>query len=298
VGAIYGVIGLIVVALLFGSAHRAKGRRRSIERHHHAMDVLAQISGHGQAPDQGDQRPPPMLVDSSPREPTLRPSVSNLKPQENVVAAFPQVRSDSAPQTALVCNDVGHSVVEQNELSARRRTWLRHRADSQGWWPGRMRGAGLIAAVMLVLAAGGVIVNASFRHPASPHAGRTTSRRAGANTTTVPPRTEPLSSTTTTSTTSTTSTTVPTSALGIGTIALAAVSPDSATAGASVTFFGTGFVASSGYLVATFNGRLAPTRCSNEERCVVTVPAGLSGSVTVRLQSASAKSNALLFRYD
>jgi len=84
---------------------------------------------------------------------------------------------------------------------------------------------------------------------------------------------------------------------GPGTLALAALSPAAASAGASVTISGTGFIGTNGYVAATFNGRVVPTRCPSEERCIATVPAGLSGSVTVRLQTASGRSNGLTFRY-
>ena len=80
---------------------------------------------------------------------------------------------------------------------------------------------------------------------------------------------------------------------------LSAVVPADGGAGTTVTISGTRLFSADGTILVTFGGRAAPTRCSSERRCLVTVPAGpRPGDTTaVRMHTSAGLSNALAFRY-
>ncbi len=94
-----------------------------------------------------------------------------------------------------------------------------------------------------------------------------------------------------------TSTTVPPPAGGPPVIS--ALSPSSGTAGQGIEVAGANFLSSSGQIVATFNGQIAPTSCPAQNTCSVTVPPMSGGqSAQVVITTASGTSNALTFTYD
>jgi hypothetical protein len=294
---VLGIIGLLVVVLVVSSVRRVADRR-SIERYHRAMDVLGEISGHGRAvggvgmvvPKAGVADRPPLVEPDEPRGelPDTRREIPGRAP----IAVFASSDEDPTPTQA--------------GRVATRRALPWSRPDSASRRQPSRRPVAVFATAVLVLALVGVGVGVALTSSSGPSRlsaappSRVSSGHPGRRG--IAPRS--TSSTTTSSTSTTTSTTVPSTTSsttvvrsGSGTLALAALSPDAATAGESVTLSGSGFIGAHGYVAATFDGRVVPTRCPSEEMCIATVPAGLSGSVTVRLQTASGSSNGLSFRY-
>jgi hypothetical protein len=103
------------------------------------------------------------------------------------------------------------------------------------------------------------------------------------------------SSSTTLPATTTSSTPPPNTTSGL---VLEALSPGAGSAGQQVTLSGSGFIGAHGYIAATFDGVVVPTRCPSEQTCIVTIPAGHSGDATVRLRTSTGESNALVFRFE
>lgn len=94
-----------------------------------------------------------------------------------------------------------------------------------------------------------------------------------------------------------TTTTAPPAAPG-GPPVISALSPASGAAGQGIQVAGANFLSSSGQIVATFNGQVAPTSCPAQNVCSVTVPPMSSpGSAQVVITTASGTSNALTFTY-
>ncbi len=95
----------------------------------------------------------------------------------------------------------------------------------------------------------------------------------------------------------TTSTTAPPATPG-GPPVIASLSPASGAAGQGIQVAGSNFLSSSGQIVATFNGQVAPTSCPAQNTCTVTVPP-MSGSPSaqVTITTASGTSNAVTFTY-
>jgi hypothetical protein len=85
-----------------------------------------------------------------------------------------------------------------------------------------------------------------------------------------------------------------------GGLVIDSLSPESGSPGSNITITGSGLFNSSGFVVATFNGRRTSTHCPTEQRCVAVVPPPPKGStaVTVRIDAGSRTSNGLPFRYD
>jgi hypothetical protein len=81
-------------------------------------------------------------------------------------------------------------------------------------------------------------------------------------------------------------------------LVLEALSPGTGSAGQQITLSGSGFVGANGYIAATFDGVVVPTRCPTEQTCLVTAPAGGSGEATVRLRTSAGESNALVFHFE
>jgi hypothetical protein len=79
---------------------------------------------------------------------------------------------------------------------------------------------------------------------------------------------------------------------------IASISPASGAPGQGVQVAGSNFLSSSGQIVATFNGQVAPTSCPAQNACTVTVPP-MSGSAAaqVTITTASGTSNAVTFTY-
>jgi hypothetical protein len=100
-----------------------------------------------------------------------------------------------------------------------------------------------------------------------------------------------------TAATSTTTTTAPPVAAS-GPPVIASLSPASGSAGQGIQIAGSNFLSSSGQIVATFNGQVAPTSCPAQNTCSVTVPPSSgSGTAQVVVTTAGGTSNAMTFTY-
>lgn len=96
---------------------------------------------------------------------------------------------------------------------------------------------------------------------------------------------------------STTTSTAPPATPG-GPPVIASLSPASGTAGQGIQVAGSNFLSSSGEIVASFNGEVAPTECPAANTCTVTVPPmSGSSSAQVTITTASGTSNAVTFNY-
>jgi hypothetical protein len=97
--------------------------------------------------------------------------------------------------------------------------------------------------------------------------------------------------------TATTTTTAPPAAPG-GPPVISTLSPASGAPGQGIEVAGSNFLSSSGQIVATFNGQVAPTSCPAQNVCTVTVPPMTSpGAAQVVITTATGTSNALTFTY-
>ena len=96
------------------------------------------------------------------------------------------------------------------------------------------------------------------------------------------------------STTTTSSTVVVTPA---GPPVISSLTPSSGAAGQGIQVAGANFLSTSGQIVATFNGQVAPTSCPAQNTCSVTVPPSTSASAEVVITTASGTSNAVTFTY-
>ncbi len=163
-----------------------------------------------------------------------------------------------------------------------------HDFRSRRWFRFVMAGAFVALAAIVV----GVALSSSgptnSRHAAAERTRRGQSTRPSSRKTRTSRTTSPTKPNTTTTTRPASSTHGP---------VLSSLEPDTGAAGETVILSGTAFTSANGTIVATFDSRPAPTRCPSEGRCLVTVPAGLKGSVEVRLQTESGSSNPLVFHY-
>ncbi|MGH9919902.1 MAG: IPT/TIG domain-containing protein [Nitrososphaerales archaeon] len=80
---------------------------------------------------------------------------------------------------------------------------------------------------------------------------------------------------------------------------LASISPATGSDGQSVVIDGSGLFSTDGEVVAYFGGSAAPTRCSSQTSCTVTVPdlGALPSTVHLTVITANGRSNALTFSY-
>jgi hypothetical protein len=78
---------------------------------------------------------------------------------------------------------------------------------------------------------------------------------------------------------------------------ISSLSPSSGSAGQGIQVAGANFLSTSGQIVATFNGQVAPTSCPAQNSCTITVPASTSPSAQVVITTASGTSNAVTFTY-
>ena len=135
-----------------------------------------------------------------------------------------------------------------------------------------------VVAALLVAAAIALVVseNTGPSPPSLPAAGTSPSTGGGGHATT-------------------TSTTV--AAAPGGPPVISSLSPASGSAGQAIVVAGSNFLSSSGQIVATFNGQVAPTSCPTQNTCNVTVPASTSPSAQVAITTAGGTSNAVTFTY-
>ncbi len=92
-------------------------------------------------------------------------------------------------------------------------------------------------------------------------------------------------------------TSAPAEGSGSGRPVIVSISPANAAAGQQVTISGSGFHSANGIIVAYFGLSKASTRCPSYDRCVATAPAGLSGTVDVRVRTDAGVSNSASFSY-
>ncbi|MGH8979943.1 MAG: IPT/TIG domain-containing protein [Acidimicrobiales bacterium] len=80
---------------------------------------------------------------------------------------------------------------------------------------------------------------------------------------------------------------------------LSTVAPDAGAAGQTVVATGHGLYSADGIITATVGGETAPTSCSSETSCTITVPdlGPTPKQVTVTITTAAGMSNAVTFRY-
>ena len=78
---------------------------------------------------------------------------------------------------------------------------------------------------------------------------------------------------------------------------ISSLTPSSGAAGQGIQVAGANFLSTSGQIVATFNGQVAPTSCPAQNTCSVTVPPSTSTSAEVVITTASGSSNAVTFTY-
>ena len=79
---------------------------------------------------------------------------------------------------------------------------------------------------------------------------------------------------------------------------ISALDPASGTAGQAIGVSGANFLSSTGQIVATFNGQVAPTSCPSQNACSVTVPPLPQASTAqVTITTSSGTSNAVTFTY-
>lgn len=118
------------------------------------------------------------------------------------------------------------------------------------------------------------------------HGGAGGTNRGGSHTRSTSPGTSPSSTTTTAP---------PTPG---GAPVISALDPASGVAGQGIEIAGANFLSSSGQIVATFNGQVAPTTCPAQSTCTVTVPPGPgAGSVQVVITTSAGSSNPVTFTY-
>jgi hypothetical protein len=143
-----------------------------------------------------------------------------------------------------------------------------------------IRSVALVAALVVVAAIALIVSESGSPPPPSPSATTpsTAARNGGA------PR----------STSTSTQTTI---AAAGGPPEISSLSPASGSAGQAIVVAGANFLSSSGQIVATFDGQVAPTSCPAQNTCDVTVPASTSPSAQVVITTAGGASNALTFTY-
>lgn len=144
-----------------------------------------------------------------------------------------------------------------------------------------------LTAAILVVAGLVVLSGIALAVSASRHSGRPSPTAA--------PTTRPLRPGRSTTTAATTSTTVSPG----GPPQISSLSPDSGSAGQTVTVNGSNFLSSNGRIIAAFNGQPTATSCPSQEVCTVTVPPPSPGatSAQVTITTASGTSNAVTFSY-
>ncbi|HVC15466.1 MAG TPA: IPT/TIG domain-containing protein [Acidimicrobiales bacterium] len=167
---------------------------------------------------------------------------------------------------------------------------------------------------ILVIAGAGIALGLALRSPTRPATSRsgaarpTTSQRGTAgqrskdNGTTRAPGGSSAPSITSPPTASSSPTTTPPpppAPAPTGAPRLTSAYPSGGHAGQTVVVDGSGLFSSNGHVVAYFGGAAAPTSCSSQTSCTVTVPDLGSGRAPVRLTivTATGRSNPLTFSY-
>jgi hypothetical protein len=290
VALLFVIFAMLFSGLLSTLAKWSPRGKRSMERYHHALEVLGGLSEHNQAtptpggepqpaPDRGTPGDGP---DSIAREPASAPR--EIVPPQQIVT--PQHFQSERPTLIFVDDSVAdHAPPEIRK----RRPLLRA--------PARPRLLLVGGATLVVLGAilGLVLSSSPSTRPNSSRHLSATPSTTQRNRAVAPGARPDGTSTSTSTTTTTTSTTVP---LTSGGPVIASVSPSVAVAGGTVTITGRGFVGPGGVVYATFNGQPAPTHCPSEQQCIATVPQGLPKTVVVRLRTSNHQSNEISVSYN
>jgi IPT/TIG domain len=158
--------------------------------------------------------------------------------------------------------------------------------------PGRLdrwliRSVALVAALVVAAAIALIVSESDSPPPPSPSATRSSAPHT-------PSRAARNGGAPRSTSTSTPTTIVP--AAG-GPPEISSMSPASGSAGQAIVVAGANFLSSSGQIVATFDGQVAPTSCPAQNTCDVTVPASMSPSAQVVITTPGGASNALTFTY-
>jgi hypothetical protein len=103
--------------------------------------------------------------------------------------------------------------------------------------------------------------------------------------------------TTPTTSTPATSTSTTVAVAPAGPPVISSLSPASGSAGQSLMVSGANFLSTTGQIVATFNGQVAPTSCPAQNACTVTVPSSSAPSAQVVITTPGGASNAETFTY-
>ena len=156
-----------------------------------------------------------------------------------------------------------------------------------------------VVAVLVVAAAIALIVSSSSSTaPPSPAAAPSgQAPTAPTHSPSTGPRNGAAPATTPTTSTPTPSTTTTVAVAPAGPPVISSLSPASGSAGQSVMVSGANFLSTSGQIVATFNGQVAPTSCPAQNTCTVTVPSSNAPSAQVVITTAGGASNAETFTY-
>jgi hypothetical protein len=154
----------------------------------------------------------------------------------------------------------------------------------------------VIVAALVVLVTATLVVSEVTRGGSKPAPQpvtiRTTPARPGLAPSSIPPTSLPHS-------TLPSASTAPTSSSGGSNPVLSSLDPSSGAAGQSVVISGANFLSGEGEIIARFGGRTAPTRCSDQTSCSVTVPvlAGSPSVIPVTVTTETGTSNVLNFTY-
>jgi hypothetical protein len=160
---------------------------------------------------------------------------------------------------------------------------------------------GTVATVAVLVVAATIALIVSLSGSSAP---TSSTAASSGQATTVPshaPSTHPRSSgahATTPTTSSPTTTTPSTVAVApAGPPVISALSPASGSPGQSVMVSGANFLSTTGQIVATFNGQVAPTSCPAQNTCTVTVPSSNAPSAQVVITTPGGTSNTETFTY-
>jgi IPT/TIG domain len=216
------------------------------------------------------------------------------------------------PTSTVPVRDTGRPVVPPPDASVRARVPARRpamgtapRADWRTRWEldaRRTRTILLIAGVgILVLAVIGLALGLALQSPATPGTGRAGSTHHGGGPTSKGKAANPSASKSTPGTGGSASTTSPPARSPASGAAprLVSASPDAGRAGETVVIDGSALFSTDGEVVAYFGGAQAPTSCSSQTSCTVTVPelGPRPSTEDLTVVTASGTSNVLTFHY-
>jgi|HubBroStandDraft_1064217.scaffolds.fasta_scaffold357059_2 hypothetical protein len=152
-----------------------------------------------------------------------------------------------------------------------------------------------VVAALVLVAAGALAVSLGTGGSGTPTAPGPVTASAPRSGGAAPARRPTTRGSTVTTSTSTTTTAAPAAS---GPPVIASLSPSSGSAGQVLAVGGSNFLSSSGQIIATFNGQVAPTSCPAPNTCSVTVPPSSGGpTAQVVITTAGGTSNPMTFTY-